>query len=339
MLQYPSYSLAKTSKKYPCPRCHKKRFVPYVNMDTNEILNLHVGRCDREVKCGYHMKPKEYFQNSSTTRLNNTKQSISYTLPSKYVDLSLKQYNKNSFVAFLNNHFNKEVVEERLFNYKVGTSKRWKGATVFWQIDRFNRIRTGKIMQYDAHTGKRIKEPYTKIDWVHNVLKKEKQLPTTFELKQCLFGEHLVVQQESLNKPVAIVESEKTAIIMAITYPKYVWLACGSLSNININLFQPIKTKEIILFPDKGCFNKWKSKSTLLLNVGFKITTANVLEQFTLPNGSDLADLFLYKSIDSNLFQTIKNKPKPIQHESLTTLIEKNPTIDYLIKKFDLTVE
>ena len=30
--------------------------------------------------------------------------------------------------------------------YKVGTSKYWDGATVFWQTDNQNKIRTGKIM-------------------------------------------------------------------------------------------------------------------------------------------------------------------------------------------------
>ena len=56
--------------------------------------------------------------------------------------------------------------------YKVGTSKYWDGATVFWQTDNQNKVRTGKIMLYNSETGKRIKEPYNHVTWVHSVLHK-----------------------------------------------------------------------------------------------------------------------------------------------------------------------
>ena len=39
------------------------------------------------------------------------------------------------------------------------------GAVVFWQIDRDNNIRTGKIMEYNPETGKRS----GLINWVHAI--------------------------------------------------------------------------------------------------------------------------------------------------------------------------
>ena len=35
------------------------------------------------------------------------------------------------------------------------------GSVIYWYIDKENRIRSGKIMQYDPQTGKRIKNTST----------------------------------------------------------------------------------------------------------------------------------------------------------------------------------
>ena len=81
----------------------------------------------------------------------------------------------------------KENVDKLFSLYRVGTSKRWGGATVFWQTDRDGNVRAGKIMGYDAVTGHRIKEPFNQVSWVHSVRKVQ-----DFRMKQCLFGEHLL---------------------------------------------------------------------------------------------------------------------------------------------------
>lgn len=54
-----TYSLEKNSKKYNCPNCNKKRYVRFVNNETNELLDYNYGRCDRETSCGYFNKPTE----------------------------------------------------------------------------------------------------------------------------------------------------------------------------------------------------------------------------------------------------------------------------------------
>lgn len=59
------YTLIKGSKKNICPKCQKKRFVNYQNMETGELLPPMVGRCDREINCGYHLTPKEFFKDSN----------------------------------------------------------------------------------------------------------------------------------------------------------------------------------------------------------------------------------------------------------------------------------
>jgi len=66
-------------------------------------------------------------------------------------------------------------------------SHKWYGATLFRQKDLKNCHKTGKIMGYNNVTGKRVKHPYNHISLAHKTLKL-----SDFNLKQCLFGMHLV---------------------------------------------------------------------------------------------------------------------------------------------------
>ena len=73
--------------------------------------------------------------------------------------------------------------------------------------------------------------------WAHSELIRSGLLKTDFNLNQCFFGEHLLLNNK---KPVAVVESEKTAVIASICFPEFVWLAVGSKQNLN--------RKEVMLY-------------------------------------------------------------------------------------------
>jgi len=99
---------------------------------------------------------------------------------------SLTGYESNKFVRYLRCIVGDKLASEAVGRYFVGTSKYWQDSTVFWQIDLQQRIRCGKIMDYNQVTGKRIKdiingEERSRITWVHKVL----MLPD-FNLYQCL---------------------------------------------------------------------------------------------------------------------------------------------------------
>ena len=64
----------------------------------------------------------------------------------------------------------KEAIDLLSVEYHVGTSKHWTGATVFWQVDNQGKVRTGKVMLYNPETGKRVKEPYSHVSWVHSLI-------------------------------------------------------------------------------------------------------------------------------------------------------------------------
>jgi len=214
--------------------------------------------------------------------------------------------NTNHFIKFLINLFGVEVTCQLISSYFIATSKHWDGATVFWQIDTQGNIRTGKIMLYDATTGKRVKEPYNHITWVHKALNQSE-----FELKQCLFGEHLL---QDKTKPVAIVESEKTALISSVYLPQFIWLAVGSLNNLNAEKCSVLKGRTVTLFPDLNGFEKWNNKANELSNLAI-FTVSDLLERKATEaernQGFDLADYLI--KFDYRDF--ILNKPKPIYNE------------------------
>lgn len=128
-----------------------------------------------------------------------------------------------------------------------------------------------------------------RITWVHSLMKQSGQLPKNWELTQCLFCEHLLLQYPG--KPVALVESEKTALICAGLMPRYLWLATGGKSCINDRLLV-LKGRKIIAFPDIDGFQEWTEKLAKYPDLG--ITVSPILQQNAtaedLENHIDIAD-------------------------------------------------
>ncbi|MCX7551547.1 DUF6371 domain-containing protein [Xanthomarina sp. F2636L] len=284
--------------RFVCPKCHKKnKFTKYVDLHTNEYLHDYVGCCNRKIKCGYHYTPKQYFENNNISLIKSNyfikteikqKPNPSF-IDSDYMTKSKNSKNPNYFIDFLTNHWNKEVAFELAEKYNIGTSNNWQGANVFWQVDINNNIRSGKIMLYNASSGKRIKKPYNHINWVHNILKIE-----NFHLEQCYFGEHLL--NEDKNKPVAIVESEKTAIISSVYLPEFIWLACGSVNNLNESKTKVLKGRNVVLFPDLNCYDIWNKKITVLTKLATFRTSTLLQEKATEKEkelGLDIADYLI----------------------------------------------
>ncbi|ASU35662.1 hypothetical protein MuYL_3777 [Mucilaginibacter xinganensis] len=211
---------------------------------------------------------------------------------------TVKHYEQNNFVRYLVAKFGREVAYAQAQLYLVGTSKHWPGACIFWQVDKANRVRTGKIMLYNPETGKRVKQPFNHIAWAHSLVgsknKEAGQRHSDFNLKQCLFGEHLLQYQPA--KAVAICESEKTAIIASVHYPELLWLAAGSLQGLNAGKCKCLEGRTVILMPDVNAYDLWVNKAAQLSaglpSVTFKVM--RLLENIATPQqkteGWDLAD-------------------------------------------------
>lgn len=284
--------------RHRCPNCNKKGvFTKYIDTQTNAYLNDTVGICNRAVKCNYHYAPKQYFENNNIsfdTIINSKVKAIIKPNPKpeiSFIDVKVMQKSKagkspNYFIDYLTNLWDYDVAYYLADKYNIGTSNHWQGATVFFQVDINNNVRTGKIMLYNASNGKRVKEPYNHVNWGHKVLKLD-----NFNLEQCYFGEHLLI--EDANMPVAICESEKTAIICSIYLPEFIWLACGSLNNLNHSKTKVLKGRNVVLFPDLKCYDLWNNKIPSLTKLAtFRISS--LLERLATPGereqGLDIAD-------------------------------------------------
>jgi hypothetical protein len=297
--------------RYRCPSCQQrdKTFSLYIDTKTGEHIHPTVGRCNRESNCGYHYTPKQYFQDNNISfdtpqpKANKPRPVAPQPKPVSFIPVevfkaSLKAYEANHFVRFLVSLFGVEVARQLVSRYYIATSKHWNGATVFWQIDTQGKVRTGKIMLYSPTTGKRVKNLELPVYWVHKALKQPE-----FELRQCLFGEHLLNERDKAGnlKPVAIVESEKTAIIASVYLPKFIWVAVGSLTNLNAEKCSILKGRTVTLFPDLNGFEKWSSKAKELSHLA-NFTVSGLLEREATEaerkQGLDLADYlvrFSYK--------------------------------------------
>jgi hypothetical protein len=286
MNQY-KYSLDRSSKKFTCPRCNKQTFVKYIESTNGSYLDGEFGRCDRETNCAFHNPPKNIKAAFFVCCKPKPKPSFH---SHEILDKSFLENQENNFIEFFKTLFAEDEVKEVVSKYLIGTSKHYKGAVIFWQIDNFDRVHAGKILQYIPETGKRAKSPDGNglINWVHSVNKTE-----GFILDQCLFGLHLV--QVKNQKTVAIVESEKTAVIMSVFKPEYTWLATGSKHGFKQSMLDPIKQLKIVAFPDKSEYEDWKQRAIELNAKGFKIHVSDWIEQSDLDSGSDLADIFIYE--------------------------------------------
>ncbi len=227
---------------------------------------------------------------------------------------TLCNYNQNNFAQGLYQYFNKTHVDAILKKYCVGTAKSNK--TIFWQVNRVGEVRTGKIILYDAKTLKRTAH----INWAHSKLNIK-----DFNLKQIYFGAHLLIDTRT---PVAIAEGEKNAILGALHYPQYNWIAVGGLNMLSIFKLNALKKYSITLFPDKGmAYKKW---SKLAEGSILPVKVDNVIENSELSEGSDVADLVItIKRLEYD------NSPDGI----IDQLISINPVLSRLIETFDLILE
>ena len=248
----------------------------------NEVQGC--GRCDREQSCGYFKKPES---NDVIFTPKNQQQPKKET---DYIHLKvLEEYFLNptdcNLLEFLKSKFSKEQIKKARFDYLLSCKNE---STIFWQLDQLEKVRSGKVMLYNPSTGKRVKDENGKayINWMHR---------QPYNLKQCLFGLHLTKEEKS--KTIAIVESEKTAVIMSMYIPDFLWLATGSKSGFKIEYLQTIKSRKIIAFPDKGCYKEWLDKALEMNNFGYNISVSDLIETTDCDDGQDIADLYLNEKL------------------------------------------
>lgn len=147
---------------------------------------------------------------------------------------------------------------------------------------------------------------------------------THFRLNQCFFGEHLLPNIR--DKPVALVESEKTAILATHYLSQYLWLATdGKCNCMNRETIKSLQGREVILVPDLNATDEWRNRMTIFDEFGIKVTLFDKLELMATDEeraqGLDLADYLIAE-------QTL--------HGILEQMMQRNPALRQLVESLQL---
>ena len=236
-----------------------------------------------------------------------------------------------------NDILSKPQMLRAVLRYRLGCTR--NGGVIFWQINQQEDTYDGKIMYYrpDCHRDKNHNP-----NWVSAILTKRYGWEKG-STRHCFFGLHQLSNSPfgytdavkiideryervvtmgtdpnvssaadyrwvcpQCDRPIAIVEAEKTAVIMSEIYPQYIWLAAGGLGEVQVDKFCPLRGRKLILFPDtdpKGiAFKRWNDAATLVQQQLFwenspPIYVSDLLERKSTENQKsrkiDIADYYL----------------------------------------------
>jgi hypothetical protein len=290
-----------------------------------------------------------------TTQHRVQQDAVKYPSKPNYLNLikvlEERESDKSDFCHFLHTIFTEEQVKEVVSRYHLGTT--YDKHVIFWQIDHRGFVRSGKIMKYDTATGHRLKNGDKDMpDWVHKRLmnqydrchsedvasifcqigSKKFIQPDKWHLNQVLFGEHLL-HDTPKDIPVGIVEAEKTAVIMSVVRPDYVWLSCGGYSSLRTCLLGShdiLLGRKIRLYPDKKKDIDFCAGWEKLVKKEFNDLRAEVwnkLEDTTLPAGADIADAII-PLLQQQQQQQRQEKPQQKPQQFMKYVVKFDPMMD-----------
>lgn len=270
------WTLRNSSKKEICPQCGQRRLVPYVlTADGVTMAGAEYGRCDREYSCGYNRRPgsdieatpKPVKERPTPAPIVFQKQCATVK-HSTLLDYAVELCGQDAYLAW--------------DKYKVGASR--TGRTIFWYISKNGIVRGGKEIAYKPD-GHRDKAAFPPALWAHADLNFHGYF-TGEKLLQPFFGEHLL--KDDTNAKVAIVESEKTAVLMSCFLPDTIWLACGGSQGLkNPDKHKVLQRRSVVLIPDHGQFFNWKNTAE---KYGYKIL--DFCERKPIFEGCDILDYY-----------------------------------------------
>ena len=155
--------------RHTCPQCGQSKCFTYYVDENGHPLDKSVGRCDHESGCGYHYPPRDYFKDhpdkdmseallfpNKVIRKYNRRNNPIDAIPMEYVTRSRSDNSHLVQFLFSLQKDNEAVLKRVLDDYRMGATR--NGESIFWQIDKDNRIRGGKIIPYNKEDGHRIKD-------------------------------------------------------------------------------------------------------------------------------------------------------------------------------------
>lgn len=174
--------------------------------------------------------------------------------------------------------------------YRLGKSR--SGKCIFWMIDRQGIVR-------DGHIG---------TSWASTMLKnREPELLKHWHPQHCLFGQNLLMEdvKRTLDfRPqtldIALVERERSAVILSELFPEQLWLASCYLLNLTVENLEPLQGHHVTLFPPTDptmtTYVTWLEVADQAhRQLGLDISVSSILEDHATPTQKetriDLVDM------------------------------------------------
>ena len=355
MAQFKHYSLAKyrgPGSKHRCPNCGEKTWKPYVDESGTPFsedfkdadpkireLAETVGRCDNVRKCGWNYTPKQFFEE---TRTGVPKYREGYKPPPppttakplnfEYVRKSFRPYH-STFAQYLRDvaKFPKDRLDRVLQDYWVGATQSQR--ICYWMIDINGNCVDGKFMAYkpdghrdhDQHPTWARKQLIRQEHRQGRLTQKEVEELEDQLVPRPYFGTHLLADPRYKDKPVALVEGEKSCLICSLVIPRYLWIACGT-SNFNIAKLLPVvsQKRKLFIFPDLDQVENWRAATEEL-----KYTNTVFMGDFTKEQArtekDDMGDISLNLWLSGEINQLPPNPAEPTTAQ-LSKLTVAQPT-------------
>lgn len=290
-----------------------------------------------------------------------TQNTIPFSLVEKYAS-----YNSD-FCEFLAMEFDVDTAKRVVDDYALGAIYH---KTILWNIGTDGRVLGGKVIGFG--TNGRVKNPWIEsmmathsyedislMGWyvretgfnndvtsISDFLSSDLgtgDLPYIYKETPSLFGLHLLKTYP--DRPIALTENHRAALIGYALQPSMNWMATGcSVMDMDINILRPLKGKSMVVFPTNHDYYDWQK---LARQVDWcNLVISDMMESTSTDWGQDVGDYLLadYRANTGDVSepttateQVITVEISPSQR-ALNDLIARNPYVGKLVQNLELEV-
>lgn len=292
-------SISKLSSKYNDAENNRK-FTNALHTSNKVSIATFIYMCHQ-----YGIDTNKYYVKDPTNRVHtlpvkvvlHLREQSFLAIDSGYVSQSFDYNLQSDFACYLKTIFTDSSRLSDVVNaYHLGVTK--EHHVIYWYVDKDGTVRMGKVMAYcpNGHRNHAI-TPSS----IAKELSKRGEIPADYVIKKTLFGEHLLRDSLLSDKTLGIVESEKTSIICSLFLPNLLWMATGSLGNLQEERMSAVMSRDLILFPDTDkdgyAYGTWSKRAEELNKKGWHIQVSDYLEKTATPEQRqakvDIADLLI----------------------------------------------
>lgn len=233
-----------------------------------------------------------------------------------------EQGEQTNLFTFLCRYWDEDAVKAVFSLYSVGLGmninreKNWELIPMPTTLQRCNKCSAFPYIDEEGNTHAIKIIPYPVTD--HHRIKTYPNAQMIFHKpesnKGVYFGTHLLATFP--NKPLAIVESEKTAIIGTLIKPSFIWVAVGGFDYFNPDSekqrakLDRLKGRCLHIFPDVDKLTQWKERADKIREQGFNVVFRDeVIKMFAPNSGIDIGDVIVWEQ------ERIKERLKQLNNE------------------------